>query len=47
MGRKRTRYNVQEVINEEKILHPLDLREEDGLYPFSKVWRWRPQSGKV
>ncbi|MEE4811838.1 hypothetical protein V2K35_10645 [Pseudomonas alliivorans] len=46
MGRKRTQHNVQEVINEEKVLHSLDLKEEDGLYPFSAVWRWRPQSGK-
>lgn len=46
MGRKRTQHNVQEVINEEKVLHSLDLKEEDGLYPFSTVWRWRPQAGK-
>ena len=46
MGRKRTQRNVQEVINEEKVLHSLDLKEEDGLYPFSTVWRWRPQAGK-
>lgn len=46
MGRKRTQHNVQELINEEKVLHSLDLKEEDGLYPFSTVWRWRPQAGK-
>lgn len=46
MGRKRTQHNVQGVIDEEKNLHTLDLKEEDGLYPFSKVWHWRPQSGK-
>ena len=46
MGRKRTQHNVQKVIDEEGSLHSLDLKEEDGLYPFSKVWRWRPQSGK-
>lgn len=46
MGRKRTKHNVQDVIKDEKVLRSLDLKEEDGLYPFSLVWRWRPQAGK-
>ncbi len=46
MGRKRTKHDVQEVINDEKAIRPLDLREDSGFYPLSTVWRWRPQAGK-
>ena len=46
MGRKRTKHDVQEVINDEKAIRPLDLREDNGFYPLTTVWRWRPQAGK-
>lgn len=46
MGRKRTKHDVQEVINDEKAILPLDLREDNGFYPLTTVWRWRPQAGK-
>lgn len=46
MGRKRTKHDVQGVISDELMIHPLDLKEDDGLYPFSTTWYWRPHKGK-
>jgi hypothetical protein len=46
MGRKRTKHDVQGAINDELIIHPLDLKENDGLYPFSTTWSWWPNKGK-
>lgn len=46
MGRKRIQHDVEEALNLEQSLHPLELRDDEGFYPFSPVWRWTPQNGK-
>ncbi|WPN73655.1 hypothetical protein [Pseudomonas germanica] len=46
MGRKHIKHDVEEALNLEQSLHPLELRNDEGIYPFSPVWRWTPQNGK-
>lgn len=46
MGRKHVKHDVEEALNLEQSLHPLELRDDEGFYPFSPVWRWTPQNGK-
>jgi hypothetical protein len=46
MGRKHAKHDVEEALKAEQSLHHLESKSEEGLYPFSPVWRWKPQNGK-
>jgi hypothetical protein len=46
MGRKHAKHDVEEALKAEQALHHLESKSEEGLYPFSPVWRWKPQNGK-
>jgi hypothetical protein len=46
MGRKHVKHDVEDALSIEQSQHHLELKTEEGLYPFSPVWRWKPQNGK-
>lgn len=46
MGRKRIKHNLKDAISAAEALHHLNVKDEDGLYPFSPTWGWRPRAGK-
>lgn len=46
MGRKRIKHDVEQALLLAQSQRHFDFRDEDGLYPFSNVFRWRPQNGK-
>lgn len=46
MGRKRVKHNLKDAISSAEALHHLNVKDEDGLYPFSPSWVWRPKAGK-
>ncbi|MHC8357665.1 hypothetical protein ACYZTL_21185 [Pseudomonas sp. LB3P81] len=47
MGRKRIKPDVEQELLLEQSQQRFDFRDEDGLFPFSNVFRWRPQNGKA
>lgn len=46
MGRKHVKHDLEKALSVEQSLHHLELKTEEGFYPFSPVWRWAPQNGK-
>lgn len=46
MGRKRVKHNLKDAISSAEALHHLNVKDDDGLYPFSPTWGWRPRAGK-
>lgn len=46
MGRKRVKQDVEDAFRLAEKVHELELRDQDGLYPFSLVWHWTGQNGK-
>ncbi|EPJ8755014.1 hypothetical protein U0028_24675 [Pseudomonas putida] len=47
MGRKRVKRDISEVVAAAEVVHPLNLKSDDGLYPFSPTWHWEPKAGKA
>jgi hypothetical protein len=47
MGRKRIKHEVEQELLMKQSLQMFDIKDDDGLYPFSNVFRWRPQNGKA
>lgn len=46
MGRKHVKHDIGEVVAAEEVMQRLNLKDNDGLYPFSPTWRWQPKAGK-
>ncbi|MBH3469501.1 hypothetical protein [Pseudomonas putida] len=46
MGRKRVKHDIGGVVAAEEVMQHLNLKENDGLYPFTTTWRWQPKAGK-
>ena len=47
VGRKRVKVNVEHELLIAKTQQRFDFTDDDGLYPFSNVFQWRPQKGKA
>lgn len=47
MGRKRIKPDVEQEVLLKQSQQRFDFKDDDGLYPFSNLIRWRPQNGKA